>query len=92
VPETVVQTIRIGGKKGEDMNTPFDGCRRGPTASSMSGRSGGDLPDDVREQVGEAEVVYSVHAPDGQRLALVADRKLAFHLAKAHDFAPQSVH
>ena len=51
-----------------------------------------DLPDEVRAQIGEAEVVYSVNAPDGQRLALVADRNLAFHLARAHDFAPVNVH
>lgn len=51
-----------------------------------------DLPEEVQAQVGDIGVVYSVHAPDGQRLALVADRKLAFHLARAHDFAPVSVH
>lgn len=55
-----------------------------------------DLPEDVRvqvgEQVGETEVIYSVHAPNGKRLAFVADRRLAFNLARAHDFAPVSVH
>ena len=51
-----------------------------------------DLPDGVREQIGDLETVYSVHAPDGQQLALVADRALAFNLARSHDFAPQSVH
>jgi hypothetical protein len=75
------------------MNTPFQGFPEGgerivyvrtvPVA---------DLPDEIREQVGEVETVYSVHAPNGQRLALVADRKLAFHLARSHDFAPVSVH
>lgn len=51
-----------------------------------------ELPDELREQLGEAEFIYSVNAPDGQRLALVADRNLAFHLARSHDFAPVSVH
>lgn len=55
-----------------------------------------DLPEELREQVGEqlgeAGVIYSVNAPDGERIALVADRNLAFHLAKANDFAPVSVH
>lgn len=51
-----------------------------------------DLPDEVRQQAGDAEVIYAVHAPDGARLALVADRQLAFHLARSHDFAPVSVH
>ncbi len=75
------------------MNTPFPGFPEGadrivyvrpvPVA---------DLPEELRAQIGEAETVYSVHAPNGQRLALVADRRLAFHLARAHDFAPVSVH
>ena len=51
-----------------------------------------DLPADVRAQLGETEVIYSVNADDGERLALVADRALAFTLAKAHDFAPVSTH
>lgn len=75
------------------MNTPFDRFPEGgerivyvrtvPVA---------DLPDEIREQMGEVDAVYSVHAPNGQRLALVADRNLAFHLARSHDFAPVSVH
>ena len=55
-----------------------------------------DLPEDLREQMtgemGEDGVIYSVNDPDGKQLALVADRTLAFHLAKANDFAPVSVH
>lgn len=51
-----------------------------------------DLPEDVREQIGAVETVYAVHRPDGERLALVLDRNLAFHLARQHDLAPVSVH
>ena len=55
-----------------------------------------DLPEDVRAQVGEQlgdeGIVYSVHTQDGQRLAFVADRNLAFQLARSNDFAPHSVH
>lgn len=51
-----------------------------------------DLPEAIRAQLGGLEVVYSVHRPDGERLALVADRTLAFHLARQHDLAPVSVH
>ena len=29
---------------------------------------------------------------EGQQLALVGDRKLAFHLAREHDYAPVMVH
>lgn len=52
----------------------------------------GSLPDALREQIGDLETVYSVHRVDGERLALVTDRKLAFHLAREHDLAPVSVH
>jgi hypothetical protein len=51
-----------------------------------------DLPDELREQVEGLEVIYSVHRTDGERVALVADRKLAFALARSHDMAPVSVH
>ncbi len=75
------------------MNTPFTGLPQGtdrivyvrPIAVA-------DLPDEVREQMGALEVIYSVHGADGRQLALVADRKTAFHLAREHDFAPVSVH
>ena len=51
-----------------------------------------DLPEDLREQIGDIETVYSVHRPDGERLALVRDRSLAFSLARQHDLAPVSAH
>ncbi|MFN3846662.1 MAG: DUF1150 family protein [Paracoccaceae bacterium] len=51
-----------------------------------------DLPDELREQIGDVETVYSVNRPDGARLALVRDRSLAFSLARQHDFAPVNAH
>lgn len=51
-----------------------------------------DLPDDVREQVGESESLYAVHRADGVRLALVKDRSMAFALARQNDLAPVTVH
>ena len=51
-----------------------------------------DLPDEVRDQVEGVDVLFSVHRPNGERLALVADRGLAFALARQHDLAPVSVH
>ncbi len=50
------------------------------------------LSDDLRAQIGEVETVYSVHRPDGERLALVADRKLAFALARENEMVPVNVH
>lgn len=52
----------------------------------------GDLPDEIRAQVEGLETLYAVHRDDGERLALVANKSLAFALAREHDFAPVSVH
>jgi hypothetical protein len=51
-----------------------------------------DLPDDMREQVGDIETLFSVHNAEGEQLALVANRKLAFHLARENDMTPVTVH
>ena len=51
-----------------------------------------DLPEEVRDQAGELDTLYAVHASDGERIALGQDRDLAFVLAKQHDLAPVTVH
>jgi len=51
-----------------------------------------DLPQAVRAQADGVEQLYAVHRADGERLALVADRDLAFILARQNDFAPVTVH
>ncbi|MFT4151784.1 MAG: DUF1150 family protein [Paracoccaceae bacterium] len=51
-----------------------------------------DLPEEVRQQAGTLKTIYAVHDTDGQRLALVRDRSMAFMLARQHDFAPVNVH
>ncbi|MFB2531266.1 DUF1150 family protein [Paracoccus sp. p4-l81] len=51
-----------------------------------------DLPADLREQVPGVTRLYAVHGPDGERLALVRDRALAFSLARQNELAPVSVH
>jgi hypothetical protein len=51
-----------------------------------------DLPVDLQGEIGDQETIYAVHRADGERLALVKDRKLAFLLARQHDFAPVTVH
>lgn len=53
---------------------------------------GKDLPDDVRAQVGRRATLYAVHNAEGERLALVKDRTLAFVLARQNDLAPVTVH
>lgn len=50
------------------------------------------LPDEVREQAPELDSLYAVHGIDGERLALVKDRQMAFFLARQNDLSPVSVH
>lgn len=51
-----------------------------------------DMQDQIEEQTGITGTVYSVHAADGQQLALVADRNLAFQLAREYDYSAVAVH
>ncbi|WP_298973868.1 DUF1150 family protein [uncultured Roseobacter sp.] len=51
-----------------------------------------ELPSEVRDQAGDLDHLYAVHDSDGQQLALVADRGLAFRLARQNDYAPVAVH
>lgn len=51
-----------------------------------------ELPLEVQEQAEGLELLYAVHDAKGQQLALVGDRKLAFTLARQHDYAPVMVH
>lgn len=51
-----------------------------------------DLPSEVRAQAEGLEHLYAVHDAQGQQLALVGNRKLAFSLARQHDYAPVMVH
>jgi hypothetical protein len=51
-----------------------------------------DLPADMQEQVEGIETLYAVHGADGERLAVVKERNLAFALARQNDYAPVTVH
>lgn len=50
-----------------------------------------ELPEPARAQA-PGESVYAIHDADGNRLALVADRDLAFVVARQHEMTPVSVH
>ena len=50
------------------------------------------LPEELRRQVPGVEALYAVHGVDGERLALVTDRKMAFMLARQNELTPVSVH
>lgn len=51
-----------------------------------------ELPEELRDQAEGLDRIYAVHDADGQRLALVKDRKLAFFLARQNELAPVNVH
>lgn len=51
-----------------------------------------DLPKDVQDAAKGVEQLFAVHDSDGQRLALVKDRQMAFILARQNDMAPVNVH
>lgn len=51
-----------------------------------------DLPEDMQEQAEGVETLYAVHGADGERLAVVKERNLAFALARQNDYAPVTVH
>lgn len=74
------------------MQTPFDfGPEAGRTVY-VKPVLVSDLPQDVQDQAGDLNCMYAVHDEDGQQLALVSDRRMAFVLARQHDFAPVPVH
>ena len=47
-----------------------------------------DLPEEVRDQAGGLETIYAVHNSEGEQLALVRDRALAYSLARQNDMKP----
>ncbi|MEN9409015.1 MAG: hypothetical protein RL216_989 [Pseudomonadota bacterium] len=51
-----------------------------------------DLPAEVQAHAGGLKTIYALHDADGDRLALVRDRALAFALARQNDMAPVNVH
>jgi hypothetical protein len=51
-----------------------------------------DLPEEIRAQTGGLDHLYAIHAPSGEVLALVPDRRQAFAVARQNEFSPVSVH
>lgn len=50
------------------------------------------LPDDLRAQLPGLETIYALHDTQGERIALVRNRQMAFALARQNDLAPVNVH
>lgn len=75
------------------MDTRFDfGPETGERIVYVRPIAVADLPAEIRAQAGGLETLYAVHDENGERLALVRDRGLAFALARQNDLAPVNVH
>lgn len=75
------------------MNTPFEfKTLEGDRLVYVRPVDVTDLPDAMQEQAEGRDQVYALHNAEGDRLALVKDRELAFEIALQNDFAPVNVH
>jgi hypothetical protein len=74
------------------MDTKFNFADLGDRVVYVKSVDVAGLPDDVREAAGDREQLFAVHDSDGQQLALVADRNMAFVLARKNDMRPVTVH
>ncbi len=73
------------------MNTPFDFGTNGNIVY-IKPINVADLPKEVRDEVGDLKQMYAVCSEQGEQLALVRDRNMAFFLARQNDLAPVTVH
>ncbi|MBY6066778.1 DUF1150 domain-containing protein [Leisingera aquaemixtae] len=74
------------------MHTPFDFKDAGSRTVYVKAVAVADLPKEVQDSAGDREQLYAVHDAEGSQLALVADRRLAFVLARQNDMTPVPVH
>ena len=75
------------------MQTPYDfGEQSSERLVYVRAVAVNELPREVRDRAMGADHIYAVHDADGERLALVSNRSLAFTLARQHDLSPVSVH
>ncbi len=74
------------------MDTKFNFSDLGDRVVYVKSVDVAELPDEVREAAGDREQLFAVHDSDGQQLALVADRQMAFVLARQNDMRPVTVH
>lgn len=74
------------------MDTKFDFGDDAPNRVYIRRVETSTLPEDVQQQLPGVETIYAVHDTDGERLALVKSRELAFVLARQNEMTPVSVH
>ena len=51
-----------------------------------------ELPLELQRQVGSDKTLYAVHKSDGERVAVVENRALAYSLARDNDLKPMTLH
>ena len=51
-----------------------------------------ELPLDLQRQLGSDKTLYAVHKADGERVAVVENRALAYSLARDNDLTPMTLH
>ncbi|WP_457649183.1 DUF1150 family protein [Profundibacter sp.] len=73
------------------MDTPFDFGTKGNIVY-IKPVDVADLPKEVQAEAGDIKQLYAVCTEDGEQLALVRDRNMAFFLARQNDLAPVTVH
>lgn len=74
------------------MHTPFDFSATDGRTVYVKAVAVSDLPEEMRASAEGRDQLYAVHDAEGEQLALVADRRLAFVLARQNDFSPVAVH
>jgi hypothetical protein len=75
------------------METKFNGLPEGgPKIVYIRAVAVDGLPAEVQAQLDGMTTIYALHDQNGDRLALVKDRELAFALARQNDMAPVNVH
>ena len=74
------------------MNTKYDFGPLRETIVYVKEVMVADLPEEVQDQAGGHDKLFAVHNSEGEQLALVADRGLAFVLARQNDLTPVTVH
>jgi len=75
------------------MDTKYDfGTEEGRRIVYVRPVAVADLPQEVQREAQGIDTLYAVHNAEGERLALVRDRSLAFILARQNNMEPVTVH
>lgn len=74
------------------METKFNFADVGARVVYVKSVDVADLPQDVQEAAEGREQLFAVHNANGEQLALVAERDMAFMLARQNDMQPVTVH